>query len=130
MSNKIIFESIGNIESNYKDRSDTPTQGMETTDSRGVIVMRDEFEEGVRGLNVGDDIKVLFQFHKSKDYKMTIVPFRENTPTGVFCTRSPDRPNGIGITVVKITEIEGKRITFLGADMIDGSPIIDIKPSI
>jgi tRNA-Thr(GGU) m(6)t(6)A37 methyltransferase TsaA len=130
MSNKIIFESIGHIETKYKDRSDTPTQGMESTDSCGVIVMGDKFVEGVRDLKIGDEITVLFQFHKSENYEMTIIPFRENTPTGVFSTRSPDRPNGIGITVVKIIEIEGKRITFLGADMIDGSPVIDIKPSI
>jgi len=81
-------------------------------------------------LKPGDKITVAFHFHLSKGFELTTVPYLSDTPAGVFSTRSPDRPNGLGITVVDISGIEENRIEFTGADMLDGSPVIDIKPSI
>ena len=130
MDNKIIIEPIGYIETKYSTRKGVPAQGEESVNSHGVIVMRDEFAEGIRDLKQGDNITVLFNFHKSKAFELTTIPYSSNTPKGIFSTRSPDRPNGIGITVVEITKVERNKIEFIGADMLDGTPVIDIKPAL
>jgi len=130
MDNKIIIEPIGYIETKYNMRKGVPAQGQESANSRGVIVMRDEFVEGIRDLKQGNNITVIFNFHKSKGFELTTIPYLSDTPVGIFSTRSPDRPNGIGITVVQIIKVEGNKIEFIGADMLDGTPIIDIKPFI
>ncbi len=124
----INFEAIGYIKAEYITRKGTPSQGQNSTDSHGTIVIRDKYIEGIQGFKPGDQITVIFNFHKSTGYKLTIVPHQRDTPTGVFATRSPNRPNGVGITIVEITKVEDANIEFIGADMLDGTPVIDIKP--
>ena len=128
MDNMMHFEAIGYIKTKYIEREDTPSQGQNSTDSHGTIIIREEFIEGIQGFKPGDKITVIFNFHKSTGFKLTIVPYRQDTPIGVFCTRSPDRPNGVGITIVEIIKVDKANIEFIGADMLDGTPIIDIKP--
>ena len=128
MDKIINIEAIGYIQTEYLTREGTPSQGINSINSYGSIVIKDKFIEGIQGLKSGDLITIIFNFHKSTGYKLTLIPRKRNTPTGVFCTRSPDRPNGLGITVVEITKIEGRNIEFIGADMLNGTPVIDIKP--
>lgn len=129
MDDKIILEPIGYIQTKYKERKGTPPQGRESTESYGSILMRDEFVEGICDLKSGMGITIIFNFHKSKGYKLVTEARLSPVPLGVFSTRSPNRPNSLGITDVKITNIEEGRIDFIGADMLDGTPVIDIKPS-
>jgi len=130
MEEEIVFQAIGRIKTKYKKRFGTPSQGSEAKKSRGVILLKEQYLEGAKDFRVGDKITVVFCFHQSKGYKLTIIPYRSVVPTGVFSTRSPDRPNSVGITVVTLTKVEGNRIEFEGADMLDGTPIIDLKPAI
>lgn len=129
MKDKIIIEPIGYIKTKYIERKGTPPQGKESVESYGSILMQPKFAEGICDLKVGMKITVIFNFHKSKDYKLITEARLSPTPLGVFSTRSPDRPNRIGITDVEIINIEDGKIDFIGADMLDGTPVIDIKPS-
>lgn len=127
---KITIEPIGYLYTRYKIRQDTPSQGRNSENSLGTIVIKSKFEEGIRGIKQGDKITILFYFHKSKGFELTTIPYHSDKPTGVFCTRSPDRPNGIGITVVDVTDVRDNKIEFIGADMLDETPVLDIKPVI
>ncbi len=129
MNEKISIEPIGYIETKYQERKGTPPQGRESKESYGTICMRSEFVDGIRDLKEGMEITIIFNFHKSKDYKLITEARLSPVPLGVFATRSPDRPNRIGITDVKIKKIGDGKIEFIGADMLDGTPVIDIKPS-
>lgn len=128
MINKITIEPIGYIETKYNIRDGVPAQGSDSEGSFGTVVIGDNFTNGIRDLKQGDKITVIFNFHKSTGFELTTIPYMSETPVGIFSTRSPDRPNSLGITVIEIIKIEGSRIEFKGADMLDGTPVIDIKP--
>lgn len=129
MNNKIDIEPIGYINTKYKERKGTPPQGNESKDSFGAINMLPAFKDGIQDLKIGMNITIIFNFHHSRDYKLVTEARLSPVPLGVFSTRSPDRPNFLGITVVEIVDITESSIKFLGADMLDGTPVIDIKPT-
>lgn len=124
------IKPIGYIKTKYKDRKDTPSQGANVKSSLGCIQIEEEFLEGIRDLKSGMNITVVFYFNQSKGYKLITKGRMSPVPVGVFSTRSPDRPNSIGITEVVIREIKDNIIEFRGADMLDGTPVIDIKPTL
>lgn len=128
MSRVITFQSIGHINTEYATRAGLPAQGQIEGGYKGVLVMADTYIEGMKDYRPGDEIMVIFNFHQSEGYELVTIPYKADIPTGVFRTRSPDRPNGLGVTVVKITAINNNQFHFVGADMIDGTPIMDIKP--
>lgn len=130
MNHKIEIEAIGYINTKYSTREGVPHQGGESDESYGSITIRDEFLEGIKSLKPADKITVIFNFHKSQGFELTTIPFISKTPVGIFSTRSPDRPNSLGITVVEIIRVEQNCIEFKGADMLDGTPVVDIKPFI
>ncbi len=130
MEDKFTIEPIGYLQTKYNIRQGTPRQGKNSENSFGRIIIKSKYAEGIKGIKQGDKITILFHFHKSKGFELTTIPYRSDTPTGVFCTRSPDRPNGIGITVVEVTNVIDNNIEFKGADMLDETPVIDIKPYI
>ena len=86
------------------------------------------FKDGIRDILPGTYGVVLFYFHQSDGYKLLMVPRWGTEETGVFSTRSPNRPNGIGMSVVKFVSNDGTNLTFEGVDMLDGTPVLDIKP--
>lgn len=130
MNHKIEIEAIGYIDTKYSTREGVPHQGGESEASYGSIIIRDEFVEGIKSLTSNDKITVIFNFHESEGFELTTIPFISDIPAGVFSKRSPDRPNSLGITVVEIIKVENNRIDFKGADMLDGTPVLDIKPFI
>ena len=124
------IKPIGYIKTKYKEFDNTPSQGAKVKSSLGYIQMEEEFLEGIRDLKSGMNITLVFYFNQSKGYSLVTNSRMSNIPVGVFSTRSPNRPNSIGITEVIIREIRGDIIEFKGADMLDGTPVIDIKPSL
>jgi len=124
------IKPIGYIKTKYKEFDNTPSQGAKVKSSLGYIQMEEEFLEGIRDLKSGMNITLVFYFNQSKGYSLITNSRMSNVPVGVFSTRSPNRPNSIGITEVVIREIKGATIEFKGADMLDGTPVIDIKPSL
>ena len=126
MSNKIEVEPIGYILSDYKERAITHAQVVNTPRGKAIIKILPQYLKGITGLEVGMKITVVFNFHKSKGYKLTYT--RDNGDTyGVFALHAPNRPNAIGISLVTILNIKDNMITIDNSDMIDGTPVLDIK---
>jgi tRNA-Thr(GGU) m(6)t(6)A37 methyltransferase TsaA len=122
---------IGVVESPLTDRAAAPLQGNEGAPD-ATLVMREEMNEGVRDLEPGNDLIVFTWLHQSNREVLSTRPRSDpNNPIrGVFSTRSPDRPNPIGLHLVQIVDIEDNRIRVRDLEAIDGTPVIDIKPVI
>lgn len=129
--NQITLEPIGFIESPLKNREGAPRQGHEGAPDAWVNV-NPKFVEAMHGLAVGDLIILLTWFHQSDRATLQVHPRneRKNPITGVFATRSPDRPNPIGLHEVHVYEIVGNRMKVGPLEAIDGTPVVDIKPVI
>ncbi|WDV47569.1 tRNA (N6-threonylcarbamoyladenosine(37)-N6)-methyltransferase TrmO [Clostridiaceae bacterium M8S5] len=126
--NEFIIKSIGYIDSPYRRLKDIPSQSIYSKEKRAIINIKDEYKEGLKDLDKFTYIVIQFYFHESTDYDLlTPTPWSEELK-GVFSTRSPRRPNPIGITIAKLIEIKGSKLIIEGVDMLDKTPIIDIKP--
>lgn len=127
MSEEIVFKPIGYIKSPYEDVRNMPKSDRESGDVEAKLIVNEEYLESMSSMESGERYMVLFYFHKSKGFKQK-VPFRGNGPIkGLFSTHAPNRPNPIGVSTITIKEINGNVITFNGVDMIDGTPVLDIK---
>ncbi len=131
------FEPIGVVESPFKEKFGTPRQPGLVAESRGSIVLRDDLNpDAFEGLAEFSHVWIVFVFHENqsvregrKTVKTKVHPPRlEGKSVGVFATRSPHRPNPIGLSLVKIEKIEGRRLYIMGLDLIDGTPVLDLKP--
>lgn len=125
---EIIFEPIGYIKSPYKNKDEIPRQSVLKENVNAKIKFEPKYEDGMYGYEIGDYIIIYFYFHESKEYKMIINPHGSKEEKGVFATRSPNRPNGIGMSIVKIINIQDQEIEFEGVDMLNDTPVLDIKP--
>ena len=127
MIEEIIFKPIGYIKSPYEDVKNMPKSTRESGDIEAEIVINEEYLESMSSMKPGEEYLVLFYFHKSKGFEQR-VPFRGNGPIkGLFSTHAPNRPNPIGVSTIKIKEINGNVIKFTGVDMLNGTPVLDIK---
>lgn len=97
-------------------------------DRQEVIQIYPEYQEGLTDIVPGKKLQILFYFHKSEGYNCIAFSHYEKRMTGLFNTRCPMRPNGIGVTVVEVLAVEDGKLTVDGADMLIGTPILDIKP--
>lgn len=120
---------IGFVESSLINREDAPSQGNEGAPDSWIAINKNVVE-GIDGIHVGEEIIVLTWFHQSKRDVLKLHPRwdKTNPLTGVFATRSPDRPNPIGLHQVTILEIVGNKIKVSDLEAIDGTLVIDIKP--
>ncbi|MFO7839667.1 MAG: tRNA (N6-threonylcarbamoyladenosine(37)-N6)-methyltransferase TrmO [Desulfosalsimonadaceae bacterium] len=126
---KIELEPIGTF---YTDAQDIPRH-WSISEVTGRIEIDQRYAEGLKSIKAGDRIVVLFHFHKSGSFtpqKLVQNPPHRNKAMGVFSICSPYRPNPIGLSVLEVVAVEGSVLTVRHADMIDGTPIIDIKPYI
>ncbi len=122
-------QPIGRIESSLKDRSRAPKQGNEGSPD-AIIVFNSDLAEGIGDLAVGDEVFLLTWLHQARRDVLAVHPRGDpaNPEQGVFSTRSPDRPNPIGLHRVQIRSIDGVRIGVGPLEAIDGTPILDVKP--
>lgn len=125
---KIEFSPIGVIHTPFDGKEKIPRQGRFGENNDGVVEIYPEFAKGLRGLESFSHIYLVFYFHQSEGYRLIQTTPRHHQTKGVFAIRSPHRPNGIGITIVRLKKIEGNKIYFSGADMINNTPLLDIKP--
>ncbi|HCY74615.1 MAG TPA: tRNA (N6-threonylcarbamoyladenosine(37)-N6)-methyltransferase TrmO [Ignavibacteriales bacterium] len=131
MITEIISKPIGFIESDLKQRYETPRQGVLAKGSTASINLlpKKNFEQAVKDLEGFDRIWVLYQFHLNKNWKPLVTPPRHTRKKiGVFATRAPYRPNAIGLSCVKLDKVDGLKIHISESDILDGSPVLDIKP--
>lgn len=124
----IVFQPIGAIKTPFTQKEGMPIQPGQDNGAEGVIEIYDDFAQGLDDLDGFSYIILLYHFHKSQGYSLKVIPFMDDQPRGVFATRAPRRPNPIGYSVVELLEIQGNRVRVKGVDMLDGSPILDIKP--
>jgi len=121
------MKPIGVIHSPYKNVGECPNQSYKSKEIAEVEVF-EEYEDGLNGIDGFSHIVIVFLFHRSKGYSLIVAPFHSNHLRGVFATRSPRRPNPIGISIVRLIERRGNILKIRGIDMIEGTPILDIKP--
>jgi len=124
----IILTPIGTVRSPYTDTAEIPKGLGAQHDVDGVLEIRQEFEEGLRDIEGFSHLYVVWVFDRSRGADLLAHPPSDDRPHGVFATRSPQRPNPIGLTVVQLLGRDGPRLRVRGLDMLDGTPILDIKP--
>jgi tRNA-Thr(GGU) m(6)t(6)A37 methyltransferase TsaA len=125
---EIVLHPIGIIHTDFKTGENMPRQGRLGTDNHGWIEINSEFTEGLDRLDDYSHVYLIFNFHQLEGLHLTQITPNHHQQKGVFATRSPYRPNPVGLTIVELEKIEGNRIYFSGADMLDGTPLLDIKP--
>jgi tRNA-Thr(GGU) m(6)t(6)A37 methyltransferase TsaA len=123
-----LFKPIGFIESPYKESSEIPKGLGVKHDAEGVLKVLPEFEPGLLDVDGFSHLFVIWAFDRTTGFDLTACPPSDNRPHGVFATRSPRRPNPIGLTVVQLLGRDHERLQVRGVDMLDGTPILDIKP--
>lgn len=124
----IQFNPIGYVKSPFKELKEIPPQSIYAKDKKAIIHIKDEYKQGLKDLEKLTYIIVLFYFNKSESFDLITKTPWSDEKKGVFATRSPRRPNAIGMSIVKILEVEENKITIEGVDMLDGTPVLDIKP--
>jgi tRNA-Thr(GGU) m(6)t(6)A37 methyltransferase TsaA len=128
--NKIQFNQIGTIHSPFKEARGTPIQPGAAEGIEGTIEVFQEYSEGLKDLDGFSHIILVYHFHLARKASLELTPFMDNRPHGVFSTRAPNRPNPIGISVVRLAGIEGNILHIKNLDILDGTPLLDIKPYI
>ena len=125
---KIEYESIGIIHSPFTRLEGMPIQPSGAAGVKGTAHVFEDFREGLADLDGFSHIILLYHFHRSRGFKPLVVPFMDSEPRGVFATRAPKRPNPIGLSVVQLDRIEHGLIHIRNVDILDGTPLLDIKP--
>jgi len=120
--------AIGTIHTPFRQISEMPVQPSGARGVAGRIELLPELAEGLRDLDGFSHIIVLYLFHRVTRSCLTVVPFLDPHPHGVFATRAPTRPNPIGLSVLALKEIDGSTLRVENVDMLDGTPLLDIKP--
>jgi tRNA-Thr(GGU) m(6)t(6)A37 methyltransferase TsaA len=123
-----VPQPIGFVSSPYHQTSDIPKGLHAKHDAEGVLKLLPEFEPGLIDIEGFSHLFVLWEFHQSGDFDLVGRPPIDDRAHGVFATRSPRRPNPIGLTVVELILRENAELHVRGVDMLDGTPILDIKP--
>lgn len=128
MSDSIVYRPIGVIHSEHTVAEETPIQPAYARGCRGRVEVFPEYAEGLRDLEGFSHIFLLYQFHRRGAVKLLVKPFLQDVVRGVFSTRAPCRPNSIGLSIVELIHCEGNELYCDGVDILDGTPLIDIKP--
>jgi tRNA-Thr(GGU) m(6)t(6)A37 methyltransferase TsaA len=122
------IEPIGTIHSPFKTISDMPIQPSGATGVTGQIVLLPELVEGLADLDGFSHVILLYHFHQGDKTELTVTPFLDRQPRGVFATRAPSRPNRIGLSVLALRGISGNILQVENIDILNGTPLLDIKP--
>jgi tRNA-Thr(GGU) m(6)t(6)A37 methyltransferase TsaA len=125
---KITYTPIGTIHSPFKELAGIPKQPEMGHGVEGVVEVFPEYLEGLEHIEKFRFIKLIYHLHKSNGFELKIKQTGEGQLRGVFSTRAPRRPNSIGISVVKLIRVEGAKIHIRDLDILDGTPLLDVKP--
>jgi tRNA-Thr(GGU) m(6)t(6)A37 methyltransferase TsaA len=125
---KIEFTPIGIIHTPFKKTENMPIQPAGAGGVKGTVEVFEDFRQGLKDLEGFSHIILLYHFHRSRSFNLHVVPFLDSEPRGLFATRAPGRPNPIGLSVVQLDTMEGGTLHIKNVDIIDGTPLLDIKP--
>ena len=124
------IKPIGIIHSPHCSIENMPIQPKGASDVEGYVLVDEKYIDGLQDIEGFSHIYLLYSFHEATRTELIVTPFMDKQTRGVFATRSPLRPNHIGISIVKIKRVEGNKIVVEGVDILDGTPLLDIKPYI
>ena len=124
----IELKPIGIIHTLFTKPEGMPIQPTGAAGIRGTIELFDEYHAGLKDLEGFSHIILLYHFHRSQGFNLQVVPFMDSELRGLFATRAPKRPNPIGISVVQLDKIENGVLHIQNVDIMDGTPLLDIKP--
>lgn len=127
---EITYEAIGIITSPFRDLASMPIQPTSDASAPGTIEIFPKFVEGLKDLDGFSHIILLYHLHEVRGAALTVTPFLDSNPRGVFATRAPVRPNPIGLSVVGLLRIEGPILFVRDLDVLNGTPLLDLKPYI
>jgi tRNA-Thr(GGU) m(6)t(6)A37 methyltransferase TsaA len=128
MPKEIKFSPIGTIHSPHNDTKGMPIQPSGAKGISGTVEVKKKYVSGLKDLDGFEYIILLYHFHRSKGYALEVKPFLDNSLRGVFSTRAPKRPNAIGMSIVRLIKVEGNTLHIEDVDILDGTPLLDIKP--
>jgi tRNA-Thr(GGU) m(6)t(6)A37 methyltransferase TsaA len=127
---EIRLRLIGIIHSPFTAAKGTPIQSSAGRDVRATVEVYPEYAEGLQDLKGFSHLILLYHCHRVRPYSLTVLPVMDSVPRGVFATRAPSRPNPIGLSVVRLLSRAGNILTIREVDILDGTPLLDIKPYI
>jgi tRNA-Thr(GGU) m(6)t(6)A37 methyltransferase TsaA len=122
------MKPIGVIHTPFKQPNGMPIQPAGAQGVKGVVEVFEEYRAGLKDLDGFSHIILIYLFHQSRGYELEVVPFMDTRPHGLFATRAPRRPNPIGLSTVRLERHEGGNLYVQNVDILDGTPLLDIKP--
>jgi len=124
----VTHAPVGVIRSPFHDIAGMPIQPTGARGTRGTIEVFAPYAEGLMDLDGFERIILIYSLHRCTDHCLVVTPFLDSTSRGIFATRSPKRPNAIGLSVVRLIDVKGETLTIEDVDVLDGTPLLDIKP--
>lgn len=125
---KIEYNAIGIIHSGFIDKENTPIQGVFKKAAKGTVEIFPEYAKGLKDITEFSHIILIYHFHLSNGFSLITTPFLEDVEHGIFSIRHFNRPNPIGLSVVKLDKVAGNALDISEVDILDGTPLLDIKP--
>jgi tRNA-Thr(GGU) m(6)t(6)A37 methyltransferase TsaA len=125
---EVRYRPIGIVRSPFGRSGGVPKQPVASQDTEGSVELAREYVQGLKDLKAFSHIILVYHCHLSRDYSLLVEPYLDKKLHGVFATRAPSRPNPIGISIVRLARIEGNILHIQDVDIIDGPPLLDIKP--
>ena len=122
-----MLRPIGVIKTQFDTSEGVPIQSSKS-EAMGEAVVYEEFSPGLESLDSFTHAILIYWFHRSAGPRLLLTPYLDSRERGVFSTRAPSRPNPIGLSVIEIAEVKRDRVLFRGADMLNNTPLLDIKP--
>ena len=127
---KIIFQPIGVIHSPHKELAKIPIQPVFCNDIEGTVVLDTEYADGLKDLQEFSHIHLFYYFNQSRKMCLRLQPYLSDQERGIFATRAPHRPNKLGMSLVRLVKVEDNVLHVRDLDILDGTPLLDIKPYI
>ena len=128
MNSTVSYQPIGIIRTPFVSVSEMPIQPSGANGAKGIIELNPDLVAGLQDLEDFSHLILIYHLHLVSGYKLSVIPFMDDQPHGIFATRAPARPNPIGISTVELKKIESNLLYIEGVDMLDGTPLLDIKP--
>jgi len=125
---EVVCRPVGTIRSRFEAAVGTPIQTIAAPEETAMLEVFPQYAAGLRDLEPFEFVILITHFHDCRHERLEVAPFLDDRTHGVFATRAPTRPNRLGISIVRLIRIDGATVHFSGNDMVDGTPVLDIKP--
>jgi tRNA-Thr(GGU) m(6)t(6)A37 methyltransferase TsaA len=125
---EVVYRPIGVVRSSFTTLEGMPLHSAAAADVHGTIELDPSFADGLRDLDGFSHLHLITHLHQGRPDSLIVTPFLDDSPRGVFATRSPRHPNPIGLSIVRLERVEGTTLHITGSDLLDGTPVLDLKP--